>query len=263
MQDSDEAIPRREVEIFGQQIPGNKGMSLQQGVMHNSLIQEVGRAENLPPRVQQVIKEIQAANSVEEKVAIAHNFTLGYMKYEMQFGGPSGEEDHLVPFPDIARNPHGDCDDYARFNAGLLLHGGVDPRHVFLASGLMKYDTPGANLQVGHAFVIVKNGDGYLLMDNNMLDTPEIDPAYPTMQGRLNTNGLQTPGISENNPVTAEIDYLCQLIDGRGYPMENRDALQKLTDHMNKFIQSFKNTAPGEPEKALDSAPAAAFSSPS
>ncbi|PJB70120.1 MAG: hypothetical protein CO093_08800 [Alphaproteobacteria bacterium CG_4_9_14_3_um_filter_47_13] len=248
----DEISPKN-IEIFVRQISGNIDLPLAQGVQHEGLNRQFGEFEDLPEPVQNIIEEIRAADSIAEKAAIAHNFSLTYIKPEMQFGGRLGQERN-VSFSELAKDPRGDCDDYAKFNAGLLLYGGVDPRNIFRMQGMMKYESGLGTIQSGHAFVVVQDENEYVLLDNNLADTPIITPDNPVVHSNLFTNGINVPNLpADQMETTAEIVFLSSAIDGRGTPFENEAALAQLTDYMTTFIQTMEDNLPKTSKSLNDS----------
>ncbi len=245
--DSDELldIPQPNIHAFVSKIPGNGNMPLERDVQHTGMQSQLGTWDRLPPVVRDACEEIKSANSISEKVAIAHNFALAYIKPEMQFGGKLGQE-RLVSFVELANDPVGDCDDYAKFTAGLLVYGGVDPQDIFVLDGMMRYEVSGiGNLEAGHEFLVVRdhdrNKDSYILVDNNLADTPEIDPAHPTVRARLFTNGINIPQLPGDAPeTTADIVYISNCVDARGTTYVNEEAQNKLANTMKEFVQKLE-----------------------
>lgn len=234
-------IPPKNIEIFTRKIPGNTDLPLTQGVKYEGLNRQLGKFEDLPEPVQNIIEEIKTTGSIAEKSAIAHNFSLAYIKPEMQFGGRFGQERN-VSFSELANDPRGDCDDYAKLNAGLLLYGGVDPRNIFSMQGVMKYESGLGTIQSGHAFIVVQDENEYILLDNNLEGTPMITPGNPIVHSKLFTNGINVPNLpTDQMETTAEIVFLSSAIDGRGTPFENEAALAQLTNYMTTFIQTMED----------------------
>lgn len=245
------------VEAFVNELSTNKDMPFSQEVQFEGLRRRLGDVDDLPAPVQSVIGQIQLAGSIEEKVAIAHNFTLAYIKPEIQ-----GMEDEFVAFPKLAQNPIGDCDDFAEFNAGLLLHGGVDPTEVFLVAGIVEYQHEGRSMLAGHGFVVVKDDDRYLLLDNNLAETPELNPENPIVRARLASNNIDTPDHLDNTlEITAEIIFLIEAIDGRGTPFLSPKANERFDSIINKTSDSSIERAASPQANELQDRPAAEYRS--
>ncbi|MBP7721253.1 MAG: hypothetical protein KA155_01845 [Alphaproteobacteria bacterium] len=244
--------PPRSLETFMRQIPGNKDFSFAPRGKFQSLEETLGAYEDLPEPVRKVIDKIRTAETTAEKAAIAHSFAVAYIKPELQADLP-GEK---IPFVDFAKNPRGDCDDYKRFMAGLLSHGGVDPHDIFLVGGLMKYTVGQFSLPAPHAFVVVKDGDEYLLLDNNLEGIPVIDPKNPRVSSTsADAKGLSLPGLDPSAPMHAEIMFLSHGEDGRGNNFEDPKLqaekvkqAKQIDDMILKVEQMLKNgSLPGQP----------------
>lgn len=246
--------PPHPLETFMRQIPGNRDFSFAPRGKFQSLEETLGAYEDLPEPVRKAIDKIRTAETTAEKAAIAHSFAVAYIKPELQADLPGGK----IPFVDFAKNPRGDCDDYKRFMAGLMSHGGIDPHDIFLVGGLMKYTVDKFSLPAPHAFVVVKDGDEYLLLDNNLEGTPVIDPKNPCVTSTFTgTEGTGFPALGSSTPVRAEIMFLSHGEDGRGNNFEdpefqaaNAKQAKQINDMLLKVEQMLKNgplsTQPGQ-----------------
>lgn len=115
-EDLEEKIPPKGIELFSSQVPGNKELPLKADAKFSGLQNSLRPVEELPEQVRNVIEDIRAAMSVEEKAAIAHSFSQAYIKDELQFGGKFGEE-REVSFEELAADPIGDCDDHQKLTS--------------------------------------------------------------------------------------------------------------------------------------------------
>jgi len=233
-----EGIPLFPLEKFLNAQRNNNGFPLERGVKYDGLQQNLGQTDHLPDIVKNKIEEIRSADSIEEKIAIAHNFTISYIRNEMQCGGRLGKE-RAVSFEGLASDPRGDCDDYTKFNAGLLIHGGVNPRSIFMMSGLVEYGFKKNVNAVGHRFLIVQDENSYYLLDNNLENTPEISPLNLAAQGHLNTTH-DTKKFGEIPEISMKVKYLTQAVDGRGTNLSNQHAWNKLINHMDELISQIE-----------------------
>ncbi len=218
---------------FSEQIPGNAALPLERGVQYVNPIRHMGDLGGLPDSVQQAINNIKAAESVSEKSLIAHTFANNYIVPEQQF---SKELERKVSFSELANDPRGDCDDYMNFKRDLLLLGGVNPRDIFSVGGLMSYDIEvagkDASFSEGHGFLVVKDCEQYILLDNNLAETPVLDPKNPTTQSTLYVPPHLEEQFSTVPIATIELKYISQIVDGRGTPFESNEAEKMMIDHM-------------------------------
>lgn len=230
-------IPPNALEVFIKKLPSNSDMPLARGensANHRNV--QLGDVENLPQAVQSIVTTIRNADSIGEKAAIAHSFSQAYIKDELQFGGSLGKE-RKVSFEELAKDPRGDCDDHMQFMSGLLVYGGVNPRDIFMLGGMVNYQGNEINLKTGHAFVVVRSGDEYILLDNNLTDTPLIDPENPIVNSKFcDDEGGELTINGETQQIKAEVLYLSGAVDRRGTSYENKESLAKTGLYMKGFL---------------------------
>lgn len=245
-------IPPKAIKVFIQMLTGNENMPLEQGVQHPGLVNQLKPLETLPLPVQKIISEIRAADSIEEKAAIAHIFSQAYIQ-DIRQNSKLGEERYIT-FEELTRDPRGDCDDHQLLSTGLLLHGGVNPRNIFMLNGMINYQGNNA----AHAFIVVQDNNNYILLDNNLYGTPQIDPKNPIVNGVFADEiGNPLKAFGKTVETKVEIIFLSSAIDGRGTPFENNQAQKLLEDYTSGFIQAMKNAnAPARDNQLKSSTPA-------
>ncbi len=221
---------------------------------------DIGKTEKLPDAVQDVIEQIQDAETIGEKSAIAHNFANSYIKAENQ----GFLTERSVSLQDLANDPRGDCDDFVRFKMGLLIHGGVDPEHMFSVIGMAEYETTidwaldrkqvvddKSISPTGHAVLIVQDEDGqYLLLDNNLEGTPFFDPANPIVTDKLvGSNPTNNAFFDAYQSTTPELPLVGFVFDGNGTTVQRRDALIEMINAHNASGSQIE-LQPAEPEQS-------------
>ncbi|MCP4371515.1 MAG: hypothetical protein GY797_25850 [Deltaproteobacteria bacterium] len=233
-------FPPKAIEVFVNQIPGNREMSLTQRPKYVGLYRKLGPVEDLPEAVQNIIEQIKSSGSAEEKAAIAHSFSNSYIRPERQSGN-----ERLISFDELAKDPFGDCDDYSKFTASLLLHGGVNPRNVFMLGGIVKYEGSDYNIKGGHAFVVLKSEEGYHLLDNNLAGIPLIDPKNPTVNGIIADVNGGLP-VTELHRLEKSMEILCVLVaeNGRGVNFENEKYIEDLKKNPSSVHKESDSTMP-------------------
>ncbi|MCP4369996.1 MAG: hypothetical protein GY797_18050 [Deltaproteobacteria bacterium] len=261
--DDKDLIAYEAIKNFVGQIPGNRDMPLEQDVNNVGFCHKLGPVEDLPQAVQNIVGQIKSAGSAEEKAAIAHSFSNSYIRSVEQI-----RNDRAVSFDELAKDPVGDCDDYARFNAGLLLYGDVDPEKIFILAGMVKYEINGQSVKSGHAFVVLKNEEKYHLLDNNLAGIPLIDPENPVIKGTVADVRGEIP-VSKSHllETNAEILYIANAKDGRGVNFENDDATTLLTNYMMNTMKTEQrmdspDTVLVAPDRSENSSSEAAHVSP-
>lgn len=221
------------VQEFIEQIPGNAALPLEQRVQDGNPIINMGNLDNLPDNVQQVINDIKAAESVSEKALIAHTFANNYIIPEEQFSKGS---ERKISFSELANDPRGDCDDYMNFKRDLLLLGSVNPQDIFSVGGLMSYNVEVAGKEASsseaHGFLVVKDNEQYILLDNNLAETPILDPKNPTIRSTLYVPPHMEEQFSTVPMATVEVKYIAQILDGNGTLFGSHEAQKMMIDHM-------------------------------
>lgn len=181
--------------------------------------------ENLPENITDIIFQIKQAQNVHEKVKIAHNYSKIFIADDGGISGQSVAAEMSDPktFSELVRTPEndrvGDCDDYSEFVAKLLLRGGVPAEDIFQIGYQVTYQGSSfSTVGVNHAAVVVRDHlDGsYYYADNNLVETPEIDPANPVVQGTLARDDGSP--IVQAGIVKAQVDYAVM-----GYSMAGDD----------------------------------------
>ena len=81
-------------------------------------------------------------------------------------------------------------------------------------------------------FLVVKDDDQFILLDNNLADTPILDPKSPVIQSTLYVPPHMEEQLSTVPMVNVEVEYIAGVIDGRGTPFESKEAALMLLDHM-------------------------------
>ncbi|MFP4386588.1 MAG: transglutaminase-like domain-containing protein [Alphaproteobacteria bacterium] len=187
---------------------------------------EIPEDEQLPPKVQNMITQIQEAESTSEKVTLAHQFAGMHIKNQTQ----DFNEEREVPFAELAHDPHGDCTDYAAFTVGLLQRGGVDPGHIMRITALVEIQKDsGQNITDIHSNVIVyENGDDYLLADNNLADVIPLDPSDPVVYADLTNDDM-----TSRSPASLEIKHLAIIQDAKGQTYMDPVAASKILEWQN------------------------------
>ncbi|ODS23244.1 hypothetical protein AB835_09815 [Candidatus Endobugula sertula] len=218
---------------------------LQQGANYIPKIRETDDASNLPEPVQAIIQEIRFAESIQEKAAIAHSFSLSYIQAETQYGGVLGSE-RKVSFQELAEDPRGDCDDYANFSMGLMIHGGVDPNKIFDVSAMVRYSMLGKNIEMGHALLIVEDNGQHFMLDNNLNDIAQIDIENPRVTGTIPNQ----PSLPQKVEIEAEIGLIAGIVDGSGTPYENEAAFEEMVSRSQSYIDMLREQATPESHAA-------------
>ena len=220
---------------FSKLINTQQEYELTQGGQYNAPKRNKEELVKLPDIVQQKIREIYDASTIEEKAAIAHSFSQAYITPELQYGGNLGQE-RTISFLELAKDPRGDCDDFAFFTQELLVYAGVPPEKILDVTGLMKYSYDTTMIETGHAFLVVEdseNGNFYLL-DNNLEGLILLDPNQPVSDANL---------LNIDVSVKAEITVISSAVDARGTPFENDDAFNKVTEISNVFIERLRSSS--------------------
>ncbi len=175
------------IQTFSDQLISNKTTPLKQ-INNTPETINFGDIDKLPPIVQNIIIDIQQAKTIAEKAAIAHTFANNYIKYVEQ----DSTNERNITMKELATDPYGDCDDYVFFKSGLLIHGGADPKKLFLTAGINEYYTGQAGTynrdphsESPHIFLIVQDEeDKYIILDDGLDNTPYFDPRDPTVNAQ-------------------------------------------------------------------------------
>ena len=127
------------------------------------------KAEELPEDVQEMIISIAQADTLGEKLNLAHMYGQRYIEGVNQDGTSPDAQERKVSFFDLAHDPRGDCDDFVLFKKGLLVHAGVDPDKIFEVGALIETVEGDKTTYDGHAmlFVEAENSGDFYLLDNN------------------------------------------------------------------------------------------------
>ncbi len=187
---------------------------------------EIPENENLPQSVQDIIEQIKAADSVSEKATIAHSFSNAYIHNQKQ----AAKSDKTVPFEKLANDPKGDCDDYANFTKALLIRGGVNPENIYHVGAMVSYDSGYYNERFDHAFIVIPDGDEYLLLDNNAADVITFDPSNPIVRTSL----AGDDGSPLNVEAMMDIEYVLFAVDGRNIGYMDKENIDKAMEFINK-----------------------------
>lgn len=173
------------------------------------------------------------SGDMRQAAAITHSFSLAYIDAEMQFDGFMGEE-RKVSFQELAQDPRGDCDDFVMFNTGLLLAAGVNPRDLMAVVGAVDLQIGGMPMPPGHTFLVPRNGDSYIALDNNFEDAHDFDPFSPTITGNLYLPDVLRGKVDPL--VSSTLAYATSVFDARGRAYRSVEAWRTLAPDMSESL---------------------------
>lgn len=212
-------FPDKPVETFTQAFSGNADMLFADGrtdSLQKLYFSNLRMSPHYPERIAAYNTALNDVGSTAEKVAIAHTAAQEYIRPQAQ-----DYADHQRTFSTLVHNPVGDCDDYANFASGLLVLGGVDKENIFQVTAQVEYERADGTRQGGyHAFVVVKDGDRYHLIDNNLDQVYEFDPADPVIHGH-------EPG-TDQDAVTLSVQHILDIHDLNGFRVTSPAAYEAL-----------------------------------
>lgn len=107
--------------------------------------------------------------SLRDKVLSINVSVNSYVYYKAELEG----SDHWQSANETLKLGTGDCEDYAILKYRLLVESGVNPNQIFLVIG--KYSN------IGHAELIVVEGDNYYVMDNSYSDLSPMEGFKPIL----------------------------------------------------------------------------------
>lgn len=211
--------------------------------------------EALPP-IEQIPKPYQdfisslGGHDDFEKVQLIHQFVIDTVKPVPQ----NSDGESIRPFVDFAKNPTGDCDDYARMNSALMRYADVDMSKSWAMVANVRYSKDGKEFPPETHIMMTYEDDGkFYAIDNNMRDMPVISP-QGTSQGYGNGYVPELQGANTSANYSDMILVYNMHDTGNVYTGENHDLF------MNKLQNIFDNNHTTSTPQDLVTTPAPSMS---
>tara|TARA_B100001989_G_scaffold240165_1_gene204993 strand:- start:867 stop:2678 length:1812 start_codon:yes stop_codon:yes gene_type:complete len=201
------------------------------------------KAEDLPEDVQEMIVSIAKADTLYNKLFLAHVYAKNYIQGANQDGSSPDAQERDVSFFDLAHDPKGDSDEHVLFKKGLLVHAGVDPDKIFEVGALIEIIEGDKTTYDGHGmlFVEAENSGDFYLLDNHFNDIPLISADNPSISGTRTVDG--TDGKQEVIDISYNILSFQHVGDAYGHELTSQKGRQNIIDTKSESVD-YNNSSP-------------------